>query len=529
MSIQDRSDFQAKPIKESVYFVKGMHCASCEVLIEKKMLKQKGVKAVEASTTKGELRVEYAGEKASVEKLNELFREDHYSFSTKMVKEQKEESPLFKFDHQGRLLINQDKLTNILLILGISLLVIIGFVFVNQSGLSALINVNAKSALPAFFVFGLLAGTSSCAALVGGIVLSMSKQWAEIHKLKDRSSESGVKRFEPHLLFNLGRLISFAILGGVLGGIGRLFNFSLTFTSILVIAVSVMMIALSLQMLGVKFFERFQITMPKFISRYIADETNFKGRYMPFLMGAFTFFLPCGFTITAQGLALTSGSVLQGAMIMLFFALGTLPMLLLIGLSSVKFTERPHISAKFLKIAGVLVLFFGLYNLNSQLNVLGLKSLSDLKGVSGSNKINSVSNASENLPPLVDGKQIIKTVATSSGYTPNYLKVVAGVPVRWEIDDQGTSGCTSAIISNSLFEGQIDLTPGKISIKEFTPPKPGKYKFSCWMGMISGVIEVVNQDGSSNAVNINNNANDVIPSGAKGCGCGGGGKGCGEV
>ncbi len=105
-------------------------------------------------------------------------------------------------------------------------------------------------------------------------------------------------------------------------------------------AVSVMMLFLALQMLGVKQFQRFQITTPKFITRYAVNEKNFSGRYMPFIMGGLTFFLPCGFTITAQGLALASGSVLQGGLIMLFFAIGTLPMLLMIGLSSVKFLRN---------------------------------------------------------------------------------------------------------------------------------------------------------------------------------------------
>lgn len=514
---------QKNNLKENTYYVQGMHCAACEVLIEKKMLKQKNIKAVEASTQKGELRVEFAGEKLGVEKLNQIFKGDHYSFSIKPIVT--EEEKLFKYDSDGKLLINQDKLSNILYILGISLLIIIAYLLLSKSGLASLITVNATSSLPAFFVFGLLAGASSCAALVGGIVLSMSKQWSEIYG----SNGSFIKRMQPNMLFNIGRLISFFILGGVLGSIGRLFNFSLTFTAILTMVVSVMMIALSLQMLGVKSFQRFQITMPKFISRYVADENNFKGKYMPLMMGALTFFLPCGFTITAQGLALTSGNMITGALIMFFFALGTLPMLALIGVSATQFTQRPHISAKFLKIAGVLVFFFALYNINSQLNVLDLPSVSDLnKNIASKQDTQGTDNSS--LPAIVDGKQVLKIVATSSGYTPNYLKVRSGIPVRWEIEDKGTSGCTNAIISNSLFEGQIDLTPGKTSIKEFTPQKPGKYKFSCWMGMVSGVIEVVSDDGSSNANNIDNNASDVVPSGAKGCGCGsGGGSSCGGV
>jgi len=247
-------------------------------------------------------------------------------------------------------------------------------------------------------------------------------------------------------------------------------------------------------MLGIKAFRKFQFTIPKFVTRYIANESNFKSRYAPFSMGAFTFFLPCGFTITAQSLALLSGRAIQGGLIMFFFALGTLPMLLTIGLSSVKFSQKAYLSDRFLQVAGILVLFFALYNINFQLNVLGISSLSDLRIYSGRSSDIAKDNLlqrEKGLPPIVNGKQILKMDASSSGYSPDYFKVKAGIPVRWEIADKGTSGCTNAIISKSLFNGEIPLSPGKTSIKEFTPQKPGRYKFSCWMGMISGIIEVV--------------------------------------
>jgi sulfite exporter TauE/SafE len=135
------------------------------------------------------------------------------------------------------------------------------------------------------------------------------------------------------------------------------------------------MIGLGLQMLGVRAFRRFQLGLPKFITRSIADEKKFHGKYMPFVMGALTFFLPCGFTITAQTIALLSGNIWQGAGIMGFFALGTVPILLLIGLSSVKFFSKPHLALTFSKVAGFLVLFFALWNIYNQMNVLGLIGL----------------------------------------------------------------------------------------------------------------------------------------------------------
>jgi len=475
--------------KESSYYVKGMHCASCEILIEKKLLEIENVKSVEASTAKGEVLIEYDNERPSLYKLNEIFKKEGYIFSD-----------------QPQKTVNGFKTKEFLITFGIGLLIIVGFIGLNKLGLAGLINVSSKSSLPVFFVFGLIAGISSCAALVGGIILSMSKQWSEESK------------FQPYLIFNAGRLISYGVFGAILGAIGSKLNFSLKFGPILVIAVSMMMIFLAFQMFGFRAFRKFQFTMPKFITRFIANESNFKGRYMPFLIGAFTFFLPCGFTITAQGSALISGSAIQGGLIMLLFSLGTLPMLLFIGLSSVKFSQKPHLSNRFLKVAGILVLFFALYNINFQLNVLGISSLSDL-GINSSQSSRTTKNNSlqseEGLPSLVNGKQILKMDASSSGYSPNYFKIRAGVPVRWEITDKGTSGCTNAIISKNLFAGEILLIPGQTSVKEFTPTKTGKYKFSCWMGMVSGTIEVVDKNGSP-----------LAPSGAEtrggtcSCGCG---------
>jgi len=512
---EDDSIKSAPALREYLFFVKGMHCASCEVVIEKKLLNLRGVKSVDAHADKGEVLVEYVQEKPKADQLSSLFRKEGYVFS---------DDP-FPGDEEKISGKNNSLFNNFL----VALTFIVGFLFLNRLGISGLVNVSSSSSLPTFFALGILAGISSCAALVGGVVLSMSKQWLSIYS----RNNSTVEKLQPHFMFNLGRIVSYALLGALLGIIGSQLQISLKFTSMLIVGISVMMVFLGLQMLGIKYFRKFQLALPKSATRYIANESNFKGKYMPFVMGALTFFLPCGFTITAQGLALLSGNPIQGALIMLAFVLGTAPTLLLIGLSSVKLSRKPHLAYRFSQVAGFLVLFFALFNINSQLNVLGYTSFSDLiskKNASISTGSNTGGTIDNELPAVVNGKQLIKMNASSSGYSPNYFKVAAGIPVRWEITDVGTSGCTNAVISQGLFSGQIPLTPGQTSIKEFTPTKTGKYKFSCWMGMISGVIEVVDQNSPSKAsasaaLSQNNNQNNdqVIPSGAKGCGCGGGG------
>lgn len=508
-----KKDSGRESTREYTFFVRGMHCASCELLIEKKLLSLDGVESVDASTAQGQVTIECRGDKPSPQELNEFFKGSGYVFSDQPRVRQEE-----RVKRGGNFKA-----------WAAAAAIIIGFLILSKSGLASLVNVEANSSLPFFFFFGVLAGLSSCAALVGGLVLSMSKQWAELYP-----SDSGtLRRLQPHFLFNAGRLVAYGLLGAVLGGLGNKLQLSFGFSSFLVMGVSVLMIILALQMLGVRSLTRFQITMPKFITRRVADESKFKGRFMPLIFGALTFFLPCGFTITAQGLALLSGSMWQGALIMFFFALGTLPTLLAIGVGSAKLTAKPHLANQFLKAAGVVIIFFALFNVNAQLNLMGWPSLNDFFSRSGQVLATKTGQAEDkDLPPIVDGRQVIKMTASSYGYNPSFFKIRAGVPVRWEITDAGTSGCTNAVLSRGLFDGQIDLNPGAVSVKEFTPSRAGKYKFSCWMGMVSGTIEVVDVGKTAKssyvlgktaqaADAVSAGDEEIIPSGASGCGCAG--------
>lgn len=462
-----------KELKEQTYYTKGMHCSSCELLIENKLRQLENVKSIKASAVDNKVAITYTGKIPNAGALTGIFEKEGYRFY---------DQPITAAEAQNK----KELLTSLAAVL----LVIAGFAIINKSGINGLINVGAESSLPMYFLLGLVAGFSSCAALVGGLVLSMANRWN-----KDYSPTDSVwVKSRPHILFNVGRIVSYGFFGALLGAVGGSLGVALKVGPWFVIAVSIVMLVLALQMLEVKYAKKIRLSMPKFLVNRITEKSALNGRYMPFLVGASTFFLPCGFTITAQGLALLSNSPLQGALIMVFFALGTLPMLLTIGLSSVKLIQNPKLAGAFIKVAGVMVGFFALYTINAQLTVLGLTNLNDL--IAHDRRIDSgqgvdATTKTDDLPTIVNGKQVIKMTATAFDYSPNYFKVKAGVPVRWEITDKGTSGCTNAVVSKELFSGQISLEIGQTSIKEFTPTKPGRYKFSCWMGMVSGAIEVV--------------------------------------
>ncbi len=454
------------------YTVKGMHCASCEVLIEKNLVKIPGVMSADASMKKGQVTIEFDGNPPDAKRLSESIAEHGYKV----------------LDNGVAAVDDEPVPSSLLKTLLIASLVMAVFYFLYRSGLSSVLSVNNNSALPAFAVFGVLAGFSSCAALVGGIILAMSKQWLGLYAPEATTRQ----KLQPHVMFNIGRLVSYAIFGALLGVVGSVFKPSLTLTTLLTLVVAIFMVILGLQMLGVRSLRNFQFRLPKSLTGRVADETRFKGRYMPLVMGALTFFLPCGFTITAQSLALLSGSAIRGGLIMLFFALGTLPALMAIGYSSVALTRQKQRAGIFLRVAGIVVLFFALFNINWQFNLLGWPSLSDisLKSNAAVTKQSDQKN-DEQLPPIVGGKQIVKMDVTSSKYSPDRLVARAGTPVQWEITDAGMSGCSSTLVAKDFFSGVAQLTQNGTKVIEFTPTKPGTYKFSCGMGMVRGTFVIV--------------------------------------
>lgn len=465
---------------EKQYFVEGMHCASCELLIENKLLEKENIKSVEVSQKDKSVLIEFTGDAPNPNKLNKLFKKDGYTFFDSKKESSQKAEPFFQVTSDGEIIWNFSRMLQLLPALTIVAIIFGAFLKFSSSGAASL-SVNAESSLLAFVAFGVIAGFSTCSALVGGIVLSMSKQWAELYQ----TSNSLTEKLQPQILFNLGRLFSYALVGFLLGSLGNVFQISVSFSALITIFVSILMVVLSLQMLGVEWANKFQPKLPKVLTRNLADQRNFSGRLMPALMGAGTVLLPCGFTITTQGIALLSGDPVRGALIMLAFALGTAPILLFIGLSSLMFNKRPHVTRFFSQVAGLLIILFSLFNINSAFNVLGWPNFSAYF-------INSNQDTTFTSPTQAGEKQIVEMSATAGGYEPDYIKVKVNQPVEWRITDNGASGCTNAVIAKDFFDGQIRLSPGQTSVKTFTPTKTGKFRFSCWMGMATGIIEVTN-------------------------------------
>jgi len=436
-----------------------MHCRSCEILIEDGIVsKVEGVKKADANYNKGFVRIYYDRQTISDGQVYKAIKDAGYDIGT---------------DSKGPFL-SKDSMVYIellfaggVLLLAYLLMKIFGvfnlsYGFGNSPGLVAIV------------LIGLTAGISTCMALVGGIVLSISARHADLHP-----EATPAQKFRPHLFFNAGRIVSYVLLGGLIGLAGSAFRFSSPVLGGLIVTVGMVMLLLGLKLTEV--FPRLNgsIVLPKGISRFfgINSETKEYSHKSSFLSGAGTFFLPCGFTQAMQLYAVSTGSFTKGGLIMGLFALGTMPGLL--GVGGITSVVKGWFKSYFFKFAGLIVIVLGLLNISYGYNLTGITL-----NLPSTQKQDRVSGTFE------DGKQVVRITQYGNGYSPNNVTVKVGIPVKLLINATNLYSCSASFVipKFNIFTG---LKEG-INEIEFTPTDTGPIKFSCSMGMYTGVINVIN-------------------------------------
>jgi len=161
------------------------------------------------------------------------------------------------------------------------------------------------------------------------------------------------------------------------------------------------------------------------------------------LLGGLTFFLPCGFTQAMQLYAISSGSVLTGALTMGVFALGTAPGLL--GIGGLTSVIKGAFAKPFFKFVGLMVIGLSLFNISNGMNLTGL-SLPTFASASAK----SIDKISDPNVVLVNGKQVVKMTQRFNGYSPRSFTIQKGIPVKWIVTSTDVNTCASSIYSSQL-------------------------------------------------------------------------------
>jgi hypothetical protein len=198
----------------------------------------------------------------------------------------------------------------------------------------------------------------------------------------------------------------------------------------------------------------------------------------PLLVGIATFFLPCGFTQSMQIYTLSTGGFFAGALTMLVFALGTLPVLALMSFSSLSIKDGPKASL-FFKTAGIIVIMFASFNILSAFDAVGLgfgSRISSEGGAGDSRFVGSAGNVS-----IVDGVQIVE-IRARGGYSPRKSIAQAGIPTVIRFNTAGTFDCSSSIRIPSLNVSKILPQSGATDI-QIGAQATSTLEGSCGMGM----------------------------------------------
>ena len=266
--------------------IRGMICSSCTDEVSGMLLRTKGVVKATVSYRKAMAEVSYDPALVSPDELERRIKALGYETGERSRAER-------------------------LLDLGCAALtVLLVWLLLRWGGASPKIGGGSFGAL---FLVG-LSTSPHCLGMCGGILLSAC------HGGEGRKAQLGAA-----LGYNGGRMISYTALGAVFGALGTVLTYTLSMKSMLFTMLGLVVALLGLNMWGL---------LPALPS--LPDEAGtacrlpdkFR-RQTPLLVGLLTGLMPCGALYAAWLCAMSSGSAGNGALLMLAFSLGTVPLMLL--------------------------------------------------------------------------------------------------------------------------------------------------------------------------------------------------------
>src|SRR3989338_8041589 len=189
-------------IHKYTFHVTGTHCASCKILIEDILKEEELVKNVQVNLKRETVEIQTENDQ-STEELAEILtsktKPNGYTLSVEKINiSNKKDDIIWKAIH-----------------IGLAFLIL--FFILQKSGVLN-IGIGGQTTPITSFIVGLIASVSSCLAIVGGLVLSLSA----------KISQDDISDTKTFLLFHIGRLAGFAVLGGILGMIGSAIGINFT-------------------------------------------------------------------------------------------------------------------------------------------------------------------------------------------------------------------------------------------------------------------------------------------------------------
>jgi len=326
------------------------------------------------------------------------------------------------------------------------------------------------------FVTG-LAVSFHCVAMCGGMVVT--------YTAGDEGEEGKKISLRPHFSYFAAKLFSYTAVGATLGYFGSYLNISSSFRAGISIFVGIFMIAYGINLTGkVKWFRFLSLKPPRFLRNLLKKESESKSKKAPVFLGLLTGFMPCGPLQAMQLFAIGTGSAFYGGLSMFIFGLGTIPLMAVFAGTVSLFSQQ--FRTKVLRIGGVVVIVLGLVMLNRGLMLSGSKYNFN----SFARAVTSEESSQDISGNLADGVQEV-TLTVKGEFLPSTLVVKKNVPVRLTVKrPESKNPCTAEIVFPE-YGIKKALPDNGETVIEFTPKEEGNFPFTCWMGMIPGIIKVI--------------------------------------
>lgn len=453
-------------MERKVLFIEGMTCINCQNRIEQVLKKTAGISEVCVSYEKGQAEIAYDNEILTLDAIIAIIRQLDY------IAAEKRKNARWRAGSS----------------IGTLAIIIVLYYLLQSFGILNLLVpsmlADSKMSYGMLFIVGLLTSVH-CIAMCGGINLS------QCIPMGAGDSENNLKHkiFLPSLLYNTGRVISYTVIGFLLGVLGMLLTggngigIPLLLQGGLKIIAGLFMVITGINLLGIfPVLRRFQIRVPRRLLNRINRKRRKENR--PFFVGILNGLMPCGPLQSMQVIALGSGNPVTGAAAMLMFGLGTVPLML--GFGSVVSAIGKKYTQIVMRVGSVLIVVLGLAMLSQGISLAGINS-----------------NRTEIIPGETAELNVARIAASGDmqyvdstldfGNYPQ-ITVYSGIPVKWTINvsEEVINGCNYKMILNA-YGITHEFTPGE-NVIAFTPGESGTVRYTCWMGMINGTINIIDKE-----------------------------------
>lgn len=341
------------------------------------------------------------------------------------------------------------------------------------------------------FVAGLVTSVH-CVAMCGTMVVA--------YGINAKPTDSWARRVLPHLAYQGAKLVSYMAVGLLLGAVGSVLDLGGIRGWVSIVAGAFMVaIGISMTPFGRSLMRYFPKPPKFYVSALSAlrrkaksDDPGSLGT--PVAFGLMTGLMPCAPLQAAQLAAAGAGTPLDGAIAMLGFGLGTLPLMVVFGVASSKLGET--FKKRMAVVGAVVILVLGGVMMDRGATLLGLPINSGALRIALSG---GATSGDGSFRVAEDGVAEVDLVISNTTFSPQSLAIPSDRPVRIKVDRREANACSAQLAIPQL--GVLaDLAPDAVTYVELPAVADGTYTLTCGMGMMPGRLVAFSEGASSSTV-----------------------------